>query len=80
MRAGDRAWIILGCGVVAWELRCPEGELLSEAADRWVEHHPWLVRAVAFMLAAHVSNSVNPRYDLIHQLFRLRNHRRAAEP
>ena len=72
MRAGDRAWIALGVGVVAWELRCPEGELLSESADRMIERHPWLVRAVAFALACHISNSVPERYDLIHQLFRLR--------
>ena len=72
MRAGDRAWLVLSVGVVAWELRCPEGELLSEAADRWVEHHPWLVRAIAFALAAHVSNSVDPRLDVIHHLCGLR--------
>ena len=66
---GDRAWVILGCGVVAYELVAADEELLSEAADRWMVRHPWLVRAVAFLLAAHVANAIQPRYDPVHRLF-----------
>ena len=72
MRAGDRAWLVLSVGVVAYELAATDEELLSSAADRYVLHHPWLVRFVAFALAAHVCNSIPERYDVIHQLVRLR--------
>lgn len=69
MRAGDRAWIALGAGVVAYEMLCPPDELLSESADRAMQRHPWLVRFAAFTLAAHVCNALDDRYDPIHQLF-----------
>ena len=67
MRAGDRAWIALGVGVVAWEIW--GSELLSTAADRYMLHHPWLTRTVAFTLAAHCCNVIPDRYDPIHQGF-----------
>ena len=69
MRAGDRAWVILGCGVVAYELVAADEELLSEAADRWMLRHPWLVRTVTFLLAAHIANAIQPRFDPVHRLF-----------
>lgn len=69
LRPGDRAWIVLGVGVAAWELLCPPDELLSEAADRYMLSHPWLTRAVAFTLAAHCCNVMPDRFDPIHQLF-----------
>lgn len=69
MRPGDRAWIALGVGVGAYEVIAVEGELMSEAADRYMERHPWMVRAVAFTLAAHVANCFPDRYDPLHWLF-----------
>lgn len=79
MRAGDRAWIILGVGVVAYEASAADGELMSEAADRWLEHHPWLVRAAVFLLAAHVANALDPRVDVVHHLHRLRRRRTSSK-
>ena len=68
MRAGDRAWIVLGVGVCVYELAAADDELLSEAADRYMLHHPWIVRVVAFVLAAHVANALHPRVDPVHRL------------
>lgn len=72
MRAGDRAWLALGAAILVYEWSADEGELLSESADRMMLRHPWLVRAAAFLLAAHVSNSIKPSVDPIHQLFALK--------
>lgn len=69
MRAGDRAWLALAAAVVVYEWSADDGELLSESADRAMLRHPWIVRAAAFLLAAHVSNSLSDRCDPLHRLF-----------
>lgn len=66
MTSADRAWLTLGLGVVGYDLFCVEGQTLSEGADAAMLHHPWLVRCVAFALAAHVCNLVSPQYDPLH--------------
>jgi hypothetical protein len=71
MMPSDRAWITLGFGVLAWDVTCKDGDTLSEAADRYLLRHPWLVRCVAFAVAAHLSNAVPDRYDVVHRLFLL---------
>lgn len=67
MQPSDHAWIAIGVGVLGWDMFCEE--TLSEAADRYMLRHPWMVRGVAFALAAHVCNLVKPQYDPIHGLF-----------
>ncbi len=69
MRAADRAWLAMAGGIVVYELVASEGELLSEAADRYMLHHPWITRAVAFSVAMHLCNMIPDRYDPLHQLF-----------
>lgn len=69
MRPSDKAWIAVGVGVLSYDALCPEGDTLSEAADRYMLRHPWLVRGVAFALAAHVCNLAKPEADPIHWLF-----------
>lgn len=66
MTSADRAWIVLGVGVLGYDVLCEPGETMSEGADRYMMRHPWLVRGVAFILAAHVCNIVKPEYDIIH--------------
>lgn len=66
MTPADRAWIALGVGVIGYDVFCQEGQTLSEAADRYMLRHPWLVRGAAFALAAHVCNLVPARFDPIH--------------
>ena len=68
MRAGDKAWIALGVGVGTYELLCPESELMSEAASRYMLRHPWLVRFCAFALAAHVCSAIPRPLDPLHRL------------
>ena len=74
MRAGDKAWIALGVGIGTYELLCPESELMSEAASRYMVRHPWLVRVVAFMLAAHVCSAIPATVDPLHQALRIKRH------
>lgn len=70
MRHGDTAWVVLGAGILAYELAAVPDELMSDAADRWMVRHPWLVRAVAFTVAAHVANTIPNTLDPLHWLFR----------
>lgn len=71
LRPGDRAWLALGFGIVSYEALAVPNELLSEAADRYMLSRPWIVRAVAFAVAAHVANAIPSRVDPIHGLFAL---------
>jgi hypothetical protein len=57
------AWGVLAAGVVAYELACREGELLSEGVDDWVAAKPVLTRTVIAALALHLGNAVPPRFD-----------------
>jgi len=67
MRSGDRGWLALGAGIAVFEVLGEE--TLSQAADRYMQHHPWLVRGVAFGLVVHVCNMIPDRYDPLHWLF-----------
>ena len=66
MRAGDRAWIALGVGVVAWNFTCSDGETLSECVDSYIERHPLLTRLLIATVATHLANSLSPKVDIIH--------------
>jgi hypothetical protein len=66
MTSADRAWVVLGLGVLGYDVFCEPGETMSEGADRYMLRHPWLVRGVAFILAAHVCNMAPSRYDPLH--------------
>lgn len=72
MRAGDKAWLVLGTGIAAWEIGAADGELLSEAADRWMVSHPWITRAAVAAVGLHLCNALPDRFDPLHQLFRLK--------
>lgn len=69
LRPADRAWLALAGGVVVYELAAVEGELLSEAADRYMLAHPWWTRVVAFSVAVHLCNMVPDRCDPLHWVF-----------
>lgn len=68
MRAHIRAWhlwlVVLGV-VVACEAVAPEGELLSEGADKAMERHPILTRLAIELVARHLMNDLPPRWDPI---------------
>ena len=69
LRQSDLAWIALASGVVSWNLIAKDGELLSEAVDRYMISHPWRTRAIIALVAIHLSNSVPPSCDPIHWIF-----------
>ena len=65
MRYSTKAWLGLGAYVVATEVCAPEGELLSQAVDRWLENRP--ARSVSVLTivgtALHLLNLLPERYD-----------------
>ena len=61
--SAKQAWGLLAAGVLAYELACKEGELLSEGVDDWVAAKPILTRTVIAALALHLGNAVPPRFD-----------------
>ena len=62
-------WKALIAGVLAYEVACAEGELLSEGFDRLVERHPLWPRVVVVAVALHVANLIPPRLDVVHLVF-----------
>ena len=45
-------------GVLVYDVLAPDGETLSEGADRWLERHPYLTRAVIMTVARHLVNEL----------------------
>lgn len=69
LQPSDKAWIVLGLGVLSFDVLCDDGETMSDACDRWMLRRPWLVRGVAFAVAAHCANAIPSRVDPVHGLF-----------
>lgn len=68
------AWGVLAAGVAAYEIRCPEGETLSEGVDRALENKKFksiVVGGIA-VTALHLCNVLPERLDPYHQLFKLK--------
>lgn len=72
-----RGWMAVGALVGAYELFCPENELLSQGVDRAIEKHPLLVTAAIGAVAFHLANVYEhlglEAIDPIHQLTKLRH-------
>jgi hypothetical protein len=71
MRPSDEAWLVLAAGVIVWDAAAPDGEMLSEAADRWMVSRPWLTRIIVAAFALHLCNGVPARLDPVHGAFLL---------
>jgi hypothetical protein len=56
---------MLAAGVMAYEIVCDEGELLSEGVDEWLAAKPILTRAVIAALALHLGNALPVHYDVV---------------
>jgi hypothetical protein len=80
MYPADKAWIVLGAGVLLYDLVAPEGQTLSEGADRYMDRHPWYTRAVGVALVGHVCNMIPGRWDPVHGLFMLSRRWRRLNP
>lgn len=63
----SKAWLAMGAGILAYEIKCEQGELLSEGADRAIEKHPILTRTLIGYTALHLANSLPEKADLFHQ-------------
>ncbi|OBL08224.1 hypothetical protein A5646_12860 [Mycobacterium sp. 1245499.0] len=68
----------MAAGIAVYEVAAPEGELLSEAADRYMLSHPWITRVVVFSIAVHLCNMIPNRFDPLHWLFTAKKLLRAA--
>lgn len=80
MRPADRAWVLIAAWVVVYDiLLAPDGETLSEGADRWLASKPWITRLAIFAVAKHLCNELNP--DPLHYAFHgLRRLKRRRDP
>jgi hypothetical protein len=58
-----RMWMAIGLGVTAYEIACPENELLSEGVDRALESHRLLTTAAIGVTALHLVNVLPERFD-----------------
>jgi hypothetical protein len=65
MRYSTKAWLGLGAYVVTTEVCAPDGELLSQAVDRWLEKRPGRTVSVLTIVATalHLLNLLPERYD-----------------
>lgn len=58
-----RAWGVISLGVLAYELACPEGELLSEGVDRAIDSHKALTLGAIAVTSLHLANVLPQRID-----------------
>ena len=59
----ERAWCALATLVAGYEFAAPEGQLLSQAVDRWLQRHPVATYAAVAVTAAHLVNLIPERVD-----------------
>jgi hypothetical protein len=64
---GDWAWM----AILAYELFCPPGEMLSESLDRKLDRLPRLTEALIVYCALHCANRLPSRLDMFHQTARV---------
>lgn len=66
------AWGAIAAGVTAYDMLCPKGDTLSEAADRGLERHPIATRLAIGTVALHLLNAIPERLDPIHYLIKIK--------
>ena len=66
LHRSDVAWLTLVTGALCYNLTAPEGELLSEAADRYRTRHCWVIRLLIFATALHLTRTVPRCFDVYH--------------
>lgn len=59
-------------GVALIDYFAPSNETISEGTDRLIEKHPVLTRAVIAYTALHLCNLLPEKFDLFHQLTKLK--------
>lgn len=73
-RPSTIAWGLVPIAVAAYDYWCPHGEQMSERADEWVEHpvKSALFTAAIGAVALHLTNRIDPKYDVLHHLGKLK--------
>jgi hypothetical protein len=67
VQTADKAWIGLAAGVIAYDVCCPKGEMLSEASARYSRTHRGLWYTTVIYIAGHLMH-VWGRYDPLTRL------------
>lgn len=68
-------WIQIAFDVIDYEMQHSngDGQLLSEAADRWIAKHPVAARvcivSVGALLTLHLANLIDKDYDVVSRTF-----------
>jgi hypothetical protein len=70
LRPADRAWLALAASVIAYEVACPRGELLSEASARYAKARPVLWHSTIVYTAGHLMHVWPAKFDLFTVLAR----------
>ena len=68
MEPGDWAWLTIAAGVIAYELKAPPGQLLSQAVCKYRDHHPIITDLAVIYVAAHLMRRWPPVIDPLHRL------------
>ncbi len=68
MEHGDWAWLTIAAGIVAYEVKAPPGQLLSQAVSKYRRHHPIITDVAIVYIAAHLLRRWPPRIDPLHRL------------
>jgi len=68
VKPANLAWLVLAIGVAAYDALAPEGQLMSEAVDRYLEARPCVTRAVVVTVAAHLLNLLPQKLDPLARL------------
>jgi hypothetical protein len=71
-RSSTIAWTGLAAGVYLYDRYCEPNEMLSERADEWMVHpiKKRLFQAAVIGLGLHLTNAINPRYDVFAHVLR----------
>lgn len=78
MRPGEKAWLTLAAGVIAYELFAKDGELMSEIVDHWLQKHRVATTVAITVTAAHLLNWLPPKIDPYHRATAIRIRRGRA--
>jgi hypothetical protein len=68
-----KGWCLVGLVVLAVDFLAPENDTLSEGIDRALDHPVGkiVVPIAVYHVADHLLNRLDPRFDLLHNLFGL---------
>lgn len=74
LRPADRAWLTLTAAILAWEISCPPGEMLSHATARYMSTHRWLTATTITYLALHLADVIPHGVDPLRRLTAITTH------